>query len=171
MSSKFLPIGTICTIKGNNKKVMITGYFSVEYTDKIKMFDYSGCSYPVGLMKHNQNCSFNHDDILSVEYKGYITEEFKNLNKHLLEQTSNNLNIKIDSLFENIEFDKNGVVTFASETKNTQKVDNSSDNINNPFLIAESDRKYEQKVEDADKWPIFSKLEFDENGVVIGEKE
>ena len=53
MIDKYLPIGTVCTLKGNNKKVMVIGFFSVEYNGNIKMYDYQGCSYPEGILLKN----------------------------------------------------------------------------------------------------------------------
>ena len=167
MKEKFLPIGTVCTIKGNNQKVMITGYLSIEYSEKIKLCDYSGCNYPEGLMVRNSLCSFNHQDIISIDHLGYESDEYSRFNKTLLSQQVDNVKLNTDSLFSNMEFDENGVVTFASEQK-VEEPKHEVESVNNPFIT--SIHVEESPKEDTSSWPIFEKLESDENGVVIGEK-
>ena len=41
MNEKYLPIGTICTLKGKNKKVMIVGVYGVEFNGNLKINDYT----------------------------------------------------------------------------------------------------------------------------------
>ena len=168
MKEKFLPIGTVCTIKGNNQKVMITGYLSMEYSEKIKLCDYSGCNYPEGLTVLNRLCSFNHQDIISIESLGYKSDEYNRFNRTLLSQQVDKIEANTESLLSNIKFDENGVITFANPSKEEVELEHETESVNNPFITPI--QVEELPKEDTSTWPIFEKLEFDENGVVIGEK-
>ena len=83
MKESYLPIGSVVVLK-NNKKVMVIGYYSVEYADDIVVYDYSGCAYPEGLMIKSSFCSFNQNDIKSVEFEGYKADEYVKLNNNLI---------------------------------------------------------------------------------------
>ena len=48
---KYLPIGTVVMLKGGTKRIMITGFCSIEENTKEKMWDYSGCLYPEGFLE------------------------------------------------------------------------------------------------------------------------
>ncbi len=80
---KYLPIGTVCTIKNHQKKVMIVGVFSVEYNGTVKMYDYRGCDYPEGLLLSNKMLSFNHSDIENIVYMGYKDEFYETFNHNI----------------------------------------------------------------------------------------
>lgn len=167
---KYLPIGTICSIQGNNSLVMINGYLSLKYYDKVKLFDYQGVSYPQGGLK-NEYISFNHDEIVDIKYLGYKNDEYFSLTHQLNSQTVKEIFNSKDSLFENIQFDENGVVEFATMKNYNNKHDSISlkeenTNIINPFVTDINQRK-EKNIEDAKDWPIFKDIQFDENGVVI----
>ena len=75
MESKYLPIGSVCTIKGKSRKVMITGYYSIKFNGNLRINDYKGCIYPEGLLISDQTCSFNHSDIEKVDFVGYKNED------------------------------------------------------------------------------------------------
>ena len=70
---KFLPIGTVVMLKGGSKGAMITGFCPV--AEGNKMFDYSGCLYPEGVLSSDQTLLFNHDQILQVFAKGFVDQE------------------------------------------------------------------------------------------------
>lgn len=76
MNEKFLPIGTVCMLKGGEKRIMITGFCTVSDTDK-KMYDYSGCVYPEGVLSSKSMFLFNHNQIDKIYYMGYVDEEEK----------------------------------------------------------------------------------------------
>jgi len=42
MKDKYLPIGSVVILKGGQKKIMITGYFSVEGNNLDEIYDYNG---------------------------------------------------------------------------------------------------------------------------------
>ena len=74
-TNKFLPIGSIVLLKGASKRLMITGFCVVPDEDKNKIFDYSGCLYPEGIISNEQTALFNHDQIDKVFSIGYSDEE------------------------------------------------------------------------------------------------
>ena len=93
IGEKFLPIGTVVLLKGGKKELMIISYCIVpsgEAYDKNgkveigdKMFDYGGCVYPEGMITSDQLFAFNHDQIAKVVYKGYETDNQKEISKVL----------------------------------------------------------------------------------------
>lgn len=178
MDEKFLPIGSICTIKASNRKVMIMGYFALDYAEKVKLYDYKGCVYPEGTLGATRIC-FNHSDILSIEYMGYVDSNFTLFNRRLNNQQVDKV-INNDTIFANFEFDENGVVVFAQPSVETKKEEsvvqstisaNKQSNINNPFykaMVYEPTVVEEKKPDEETKdWPIFNNIQFDENGVVV----
>lgn len=89
MEDKFLPIGTVVMLKGGQKRVMIIGFCAMTKEKEGKIFDYSGCVYPEGLMSSNQTCMFDHEQIEKIYYKGLVDEEeveFKNKLNLLISQ-------------------------------------------------------------------------------------
>lgn len=75
MEERFLPIGTVVLLKGGKKRVMIIGFCAMAKEKEGKVFDYSGCIYPEGLMASNQTCMFDHNQIEKVFFKGFVDEE------------------------------------------------------------------------------------------------
>lgn len=186
INNKFLPVGSICTVNGYNKKIMITGYYSIEYTGNVKMFDYSGCDYPEGLLLSNKKCSFNHSDILLIDYLGFINEDYNKLNEILNSQKEDvTKKYEHNSLLSNIKFDENGVVIYDpivntySETNNftntpeIKSYDKTIPDISNPFIptYKVEDSANTEKQNDSKSWSIFKNIQFDENGVVISAVE
>lgn len=89
MEEKFLPVGTVVLLKGGKKRVMIIGFCAMAKEHEGKVFDYSGCIYPEGLMASNQTCMFDHSQIEKVFFKGLVDEEeveFKNKLNSLINQ-------------------------------------------------------------------------------------
>ena len=82
---KYLPIGTVVLLKGGKKRAMITGFCSISGEDKSKIYDYSGCLYPEGLISSNQTLLFNHDQIEKIFYLGLVDEEEKQFKQKLNE--------------------------------------------------------------------------------------
>lgn len=77
MKDKYLPIGTVVMLKGGTKRVMITGYCSIEQDKPEKMYDYNGCLYPEGFLSSNQTCLFDHNQIDKIYSYGLEDEEEK----------------------------------------------------------------------------------------------
>ncbi len=178
--TKYLPIGTICTVQGIQKKVMITGYYSVEYNGRVKMFDYSACTYPEGLLLENKKCSFNHDEIVSIDFMGYKNEEYQKLMMNLTQQGEEKKDgLKTNASFTNIQFDENGVVVYdpisimpPTKEKPVESIPTQNTDIANPFAVSYQEVKEPTSSEPEPKeWSIFKNIQFDENGVVISAEE
>lgn len=188
MKDKYLPIGTVCSIKGKNKKIMITGFYGVEFNGNFKINDYLGCVYPEGLLLPNSTCFFNHSDIEEILFMGFVNDDqrkFKNmLNKLTGNDDSNDYqkddwSLASSGSYSKLLFDENGVVVLAEpvkETKKNSKINFDKDgfviseetlDIENPFYKDYSNvaKKYTENFNS-----IFTKYEFDENGVVVSDK-
>ena len=128
MNIRYLPIGSVIKLKNNNKSIMITGYYSVEYAKDLEIYDYSGCAYPEGVMIKSSCCSFNQSDIKEVLFEGYKTDEYKTLTNGLneideeimtggepqeivLDELDNDKEKeKEDKSFKHYTFDENGIL-------------------------------------------------------------
>lgn len=87
MEERFLPIGSVVLLKGGQKRVMIIGFCVMSKENEGKVYDYSGCIYPEGLMAANQTAMFDHEQIEKVYFKGFVDEEevsFKNKLNNLI---------------------------------------------------------------------------------------
>lgn len=164
MKERFLPIGTICSLRGINKKIMISGYFGISYRGKLKMYDYTGVEYPEGLLLQNRTYSFNHTDIEKIEFVGFESEEYTILNNNLLNNNVSTEPVEKTNLMSNFKFDENGVVIFDGSVK-VEEVVETKKNTSNPFN--QIYMKQEPRVEDKKG---FGQFKFDENGVVIAEE-
>ncbi len=68
-----LPLGTVLTLKGENKKVMIVG--RIQEKDDGTLFDYSAVLYPEGMLDPRELYLFNADDIERLFHIGMQDEE------------------------------------------------------------------------------------------------
>ena len=90
---KYLPIGSVIILKDAKKRIMITGYASVDMSKKDKVYDYIGCMYPEGVISTEQSLLFNHSDIDQIYCLGYSDAEQKEFVKKLKEiLTDENIN-------------------------------------------------------------------------------
>ena len=76
MKNKYLPIGSIVLLKEGKKRIMITGYYVTNVYDN-KIYDYSACIYPEGIVDNKTIILFNHEDISNIIFTGYSDEEEK----------------------------------------------------------------------------------------------
>lgn len=172
---KYLPIGTVCTISEYNKPVMIIGYFSIVYNGNVKMYDYKACDYPEGMLLDNKQISFNQERIIDVLHIGLKNNQYENFNNNLLKQLENpSEQLETSGIFENIKFDSHGVVIYDNMVNSVKEKDvvfeEKNDNeISNPFYSAYAEKKEEDNK--SESWPIFTDIQFDENGVVISAVE
>ena len=90
IEEKYLPIGTIVLLKGAEKKIMITGFCVKEKETDEKMYDYTGCMYPEGVVSADQNLVFDHEQIGQVFFKGCVTDEEKEFKQKLNEYLKKN---------------------------------------------------------------------------------
>ena len=82
-NEKYLPIGTVVMLKEGKKRVMITGFLTTPNNDKEKIYDYSGCLYPEGVLTSEQTLVFNHEQIDKVHHLGLVDEEEKQFKEKL----------------------------------------------------------------------------------------
>lgn len=197
MEQKYLPIGSVCTLKGKNKKVMITGYYSVEFNGNLKINDYMGCAYPEGMLLPELSCTFNHTDIEKIDFIGFKNEEqetFKGLLNRLTGNTDvesaaefhkeNDMFLTSNSTYSKLLFDENGVVMIADPVVEQPQEIKTADwkNIKfdeNGYVISTGNdedinnpfhKEYTQtetKEETNTEWKIFNEIKFDENGTVV----
>jgi len=89
IGEKYLPIGTVVMLKEATKRLMITGFCSVEEDKQEKMWDYSGCMYPEGFLTSTQTALFDHEQIDEVFHMGLIDEEEQEFKNQIQEFLSN----------------------------------------------------------------------------------
>ena len=195
MSEKYLPIGSICTLKGKHKKVMVTGYYSVEFNGNLKINDYQGCAYPEGLLLPEFTCTFNHSDIEQVDFLGYKNEEYDKFSSLLNRLTGNESSgtssnndwvLTSNNTYSKLLFDVNGVVVLAEPAieKKEEKVSEFKEveaiKLENPFkkeyeeeilTNVNNDIFKEEKVEENNSNTSNTIYRFDENGFVVAVEE
>lgn len=81
----FLPIGSVVLLKGAQKRLMVIGRFQVAVESK-KIYDYSACLYPEGVINPKDIFLFNSDDIEKVYFVGMQDEEEFAFRKLLVEE-------------------------------------------------------------------------------------
>lgn len=177
MQDKYLPIGSIVTIKSNSKKIMIIGYYSVEYEDNITIYDYVGCSYPEGILNKKNVISFNHEDILNIDFIGFTSDEYKAFNKYL-----NNDDAADDSEDNNIEVNNTSeekIIDIFADVEPVVGKNNTEDIV--PIEVDELESLEEDVISDGNEINDLSSEEpianeytiphyhFDENGIIISE--
>ena len=108
-SEKFLPIGTIVMLKGGKKRLMVTGFCASQETEQGKMWDYSGCLYPEGILGSNQTALFDHYQIETIYHYGLIDGEEQEFKKKLKEYLENEMqnSIKTETTVNDIEATNN----------------------------------------------------------------
>ena len=85
---KYLPIGTVVLLRGGKKRLMITGFCSLDENNSSKLYDYSGCLYPEGVIESKNMALFNHNQIEKIFYLGYSDLEEKNFKKELVTEVA-----------------------------------------------------------------------------------
>ena len=76
---KYLPLGSICLLKGAERYLMVSGYLGMNGNniEDAEVFDYLGILFPVGVISSEVSLMFNHDQIDKVIFKGFENEESK----------------------------------------------------------------------------------------------
>ncbi len=82
---KYLPIGTVVLLKGGTKRAMIIGFCCKAIENEEKIYDYSGCLYPEGLISSNQTLLFDHNQIDKIYHIGLKDQEEVEFKKKLQE--------------------------------------------------------------------------------------
>ena len=98
MEGKLLPIGSVCTLKGGEKKLMITAFYVKDESEEL--FDYCGCFYPEGMINSDEYYVFNQDQIDTVHFIGFINEEEKEFKTELKKFMNGEENSLSDTVVE-----------------------------------------------------------------------
>lgn len=89
---KFLPIGTVVLLKNSKKRLMITGFCVYDMIKKDKVYDYSGCAFPEGIVNSKKMALFDHSQISKVYFLGYQDQEQQIFKKNLINKVLNIIN-------------------------------------------------------------------------------
>ena len=85
MEEKYLPLGSVCLLKGGQRYVVVIGYLGVSNDDLNTAYDYMGAVYPLGVISTDVTFMFDHEQIEKVVFKGFVDEEGLEFNKKLKE--------------------------------------------------------------------------------------
>ena len=189
MQNQFLPIGSICTLVNNNKKVMIIGYNPQTYNGTIRSADYLGCTYPEGFLLPSMMTTFMESEISKVDFMGYKDDAYVQFVKSVSKETAP-IEIPKREKEETIapadketaptyQFDENGVVIvdpFASNLTPSEarpadyKFDAVADAkyaFDEDGMVIADHTVNENTASKPNTSPSKSPYKFDENGVVI----
>lgn len=74
MSKRLLPIGSIVTVDGAKKRLMIMGTH-LNRADDDTLYDYVGVPYPEGYLGKDIMFLFMHEDVVDVSFVGFVNAE------------------------------------------------------------------------------------------------
>lgn len=94
-NEKYLPLGTIVKLT-NYDNIMIIGYSVNKDANSEIYYDYLGCPYPMGVVTTGNCITFNHDEIIEVIWKGYVSELQKKFSAELNKIVYNIENNKLE---------------------------------------------------------------------------
>lgn len=90
MFERTLPVGSVVSLYGGEKRLMILGYVKYLKGDESgKIYDYCGCTYPEGYVGSEATAVFDHDDIEHIYALGFQDEvqfEFRGKLEKILEK-------------------------------------------------------------------------------------
>lgn len=69
----YYPIGTVVTLKGGNRPIMIYGRRQIQ-ADTNNVWDYVACLYPEGNLGDDYNIFFQQEEIEKVHHVGYQSD-------------------------------------------------------------------------------------------------
>jgi len=73
-NDRLLPIGSVVLLEQSNKRVMIVGRLQRQQGTG-KVWDYSACFYPEGMINPQEMFLFNHEQIKVVYFIGFQDRE------------------------------------------------------------------------------------------------
>lgn len=85
MYKNMLPVGSVVLLKGGDKRVMICGRIQAKAGEN-KIYDYSACYYPEGIIDPNSMFFFNRDAIDTVYFIGFQDKEELDFRNEVLDQ-------------------------------------------------------------------------------------
>lgn len=124
INDKYLPIGTVCILKGGTKRIMITGYCTISNEKPDNIFDYNGCPYPEGVVNLEKILLFNHDQIDKVYNLGYFDDDMYLYQTKLKE---------LISKYESGELKKDDIGKFTTNAVNDDSAGSADNDSNNPI--------------------------------------
>lgn len=71
---KYLPIGSVVLLKNSSKRVMIAGFMQKQ-KESGRIWDYSACLYPEGIIHPDQLYLFDADQIDQIYFIGFQDKE------------------------------------------------------------------------------------------------
>ena len=74
MYENLLPVGSVVTLKGSPKRVMVIGRIQA-MAGRQEVFDYAACYYPEGLLDSDSLIFFNRDQIDLLYFVGFQDPE------------------------------------------------------------------------------------------------
>lgn len=89
MFERTLPIGSVVSLYGAEKRLMVLGYLKYLRGDDTRVYDYCGCTFPEGYLDSESTAVFNHEDIEHIYALGFQDEvqfEFRNRLLQILEE-------------------------------------------------------------------------------------
>ena len=72
---RFLPVGSVVLLEGATKRLMITGFCTIDSAESEKIYDYCGCLYPEGMISSDETALFDHDQIKEIYHIGFSDPE------------------------------------------------------------------------------------------------
>ena len=76
MFERTLPVGSVVSLYGGEKRLMILGYMKYLRDDESgKVYDYCGCTYPEGFISPDKTAVFDHEQIAQIYALGYQNDE------------------------------------------------------------------------------------------------
>ena len=89
MTESLLPVGSVVSLEGAQKKLMIVG-ISVFNEEENITHDYIGVPYPEGFISSELMFLFNHADIAQVHFLGFVDAEFQAFRASVSKENSEN---------------------------------------------------------------------------------
>lgn len=85
MEKQLLQIGSVVSLKGATRKLMIIGVI-VHDTQSNTIYDYIGEPFPEGYIDAETMFLFQHEDIQEVHFFGYVNAEAQAYRSQMLEE-------------------------------------------------------------------------------------
>lgn len=84
---KYMPIGSIVTLKEEDKLIMIMGF---NYAIDGNNYDYIACEYPFGVDYSHGLVGFMHEQIERIYHIGYVNDQERYFKSELIKLNKNN---------------------------------------------------------------------------------
>ena len=83
---KYLPIGSVVTLSGGDRPIMIYGRKQVQENSNL-IWDYVACLYPEGNLGDEYTIFFNEEEIEKINFLGYESKEESKMQQILNQST------------------------------------------------------------------------------------